>query len=35
MKVIWSPLAIERASEIAAYIAADSPRKRHARTSGS
>ena len=25
MSVIWSPLAVERASEIAAYIAQDSP----------
>jgi toxin ParE1/3/4 len=25
MKVVWSPLAIERIAEIASYIAADSP----------
>jgi plasmid stabilization system protein ParE len=25
MKIIWSPLAIDRASEIAAYIAQDKP----------
>lgn len=25
MKIIWSPLAVERASEIAAYIAEDNP----------
>jgi len=25
MKIIWSPLAIERASEIASYIAQDNP----------
>ncbi len=26
MKIVWSPLAIERVSEIAQYIAQDSPR---------
>ncbi len=26
MKIVWSPLAIERVSEIAGYIAQDSPR---------
>lgn len=26
MKIVWSPLAIERVSEIAQYIARDSPR---------
>ena len=25
MKIIWSPLAIERAAEIAQYIASDNP----------
>ena len=25
MKVVWAPLAIQRAAEIAAYIAADNP----------
>jgi plasmid stabilization system protein ParE len=26
MKIIWSPLAVDRASEIAGYIALDNPK---------